>query len=54
MTIHLHHPSFPLNNFIDNFIYMEDAHFTRSCKNQEPSHLIFKYDNNLQTIANHR
>ncbi len=23
MTIHLHHPSFPLNNFIDNFIYME-------------------------------
>lgn len=30
MTIHLHHPSFPLDNFIDSFIYMEGLSFTHS------------------------
>jgi AraC-like DNA-binding protein len=30
MAVHLHHPSFPLNNFIDSFIYMEGLSFTHS------------------------
>jgi AraC-like DNA-binding protein len=28
MPIHIHHPSFPLNNFIDSFIHMEGLSFT--------------------------
>jgi AraC-like DNA-binding protein len=30
MTIHIHQPSFPLNNFIDRFIYMEGLTFTHT------------------------
>src|SRR5688500_6648447 len=28
MPVHIHHPSFPLNNFIDSFIHMEGLSFT--------------------------
>jgi AraC-like DNA-binding protein len=30
MTIHIHPPSFPLNNFIDSFIYLEGLSFTHT------------------------
>jgi AraC-like DNA-binding protein len=30
MAIHIHHPSFPLNNFIDSFIQMEGLSFTHT------------------------
>lgn len=30
MAVHIHHPSFPLNNFIETFIYMEELSFTHS------------------------
>lgn len=30
MTIHIHHPCFPLNNFIDCFIHMEGLSFTHT------------------------
>jgi AraC-like DNA-binding protein len=30
MSIHIHRPSFPLNNFIDSFIYLEGLSFTHT------------------------
>jgi AraC-like DNA-binding protein len=30
MPVHIHHPSFPLNNFIDSFIHMEGLSFTHT------------------------
>lgn len=30
MPIHIHHPSFPLNNFIDSFIYLEGLTFSHT------------------------
>jgi AraC-like DNA-binding protein len=53
MTVHIHHPSSPLNSFIDSFIYMEGLTFIHSLDRFRPdgnTELIIDLGENPQYI----